>query len=354
MKKVVYWLLSANLVLVLIYFLNSFEIVHSFIDVFVWVILMPIVFGVFIYYILRPLNNFLIKRGVKKRFSTLISILVSLIVLFIVGRFFAIYFINQITEVREVMYSIMEREDMMYFTNKYFSLSGVDNIISGYSSEIVNYLKYLFLNIGNIFDKGMMIFSDLLLIFLITYFLLKDGYRLVNKILMYTPNKYKDMVKEILEEGDRVLSTYIIGQATVALSLSTMIFVGYKIIHMPSALLLASTTFVLAFIPFVGFLISMIIPYIIAITMGVNMVVKLSILFIVAQTLKGRVVVPFIMGKVMKIHPLTDIFLVVMAATILGPLGAFCIVPIYSLLKASIIILRRNGYFSIVDKIYKV
>ena len=93
-----------------------------------------------------------------------------------------------------------------------------------------------------------------------------------------------------------MLSTYVVGQATVALSLAVMVFIGYKIIRMPSAILLASITFILAFIPFIGFFISMIIPYIIAIIVGPQMILRLSILVLVAQTLKGRVVVPFIMG----------------------------------------------------------
>ena len=165
---------------------------------------------------------------------------------------------------------------------------------------------------------------------------------------------YKDVGNEILSEGDKLLSSYIIGQATVALSLSIIVFIGYKIIKLPSALVFSLITFVLAFIPFVGFLISMIVPYIIAITMGLPMIIKLTVVFIVAQTLKGRVVVPFIMGKVMKIHPLTDIFLVVGAATIFGPLGAFCVIPVYTLLKSSIKIVRDHGYLSVIDKIYKV
>ena len=162
-------------------------------------------------------------------------------------------------------------------------------------------------------------------------------------MIKYCPGKYKEVLGNVLSKGDDVLATYIRGQAIVALSLSTMVFVGYLVIKMPSALLLAFITFILAFIPFVGFFISMIVPYIIAVAMGLNMVIKLSVLFVVAQTLKGRVVVPFIMGRAMKIHPITDIFLVVGAAAIGGPLAAFCVVPIYSLLKLTYGELKKEG-----------
>ena len=81
------------------------------------------------------------------------------------------------------------------------------------------------------------------------------------------------------------------------------------------------------------------------------MILKLSILVLIAQTLKGRVVVPFIMGKAMKIHPITDIFLVVGAAAIGGPLLAFCIVPIYSILKFTFQKLKENNMLSFLSKV---
>jgi predicted PurR-regulated permease PerM len=164
--------------------------------------------------------------------------------------------------------------------------------------------------------------------------MLKDGNKFKNKILFFIPKKHKDIASKILSESDNVLSRYVIGQATVALSLSIMLFVGYKIIGMPSALLFCSITFILAFIPFVGFFISMIIPSIIAISMGLTMVIKLSIVFLIVQTLKGRVVVPIIMSRAMKIHPITDIFLVIGAVAVGGPIAAFAVVPIYAVTKS--------------------
>jgi len=67
--------------------------------------------------------------------------------------------------------------------------------------------------------------------------------------------------------------------------------------------------------------------------MGFVMIAKLAIVFIIVQTLKGRVVVPAIMSHAMKIHPLTDIVLVIGAISIGGPLAAFLIVPIYAIFK---------------------
>jgi predicted PurR-regulated permease PerM len=180
-------------------------------------------------------------------------------------------------------------------------------------------------------------FSKVFLILVILFYLLKDGHKFKAKILSLLPYRFKETLSKILSESNKALNSYVTGQSKVALALSIMIFIGYKAIGMPNAFLLASITFVLAFIPFIGFLISMIFPTAIALSMGFTMVVKLATTFAIAQVLKSRVVVPAIMATSMKIHPLTDIFLVMAAISLQGPTCAFCIVPIYAIIKVLLI-----------------
>ena len=338
-KKIIYYLIIANLVLIFFYLLGKFSIINEFIKVIIGVILIPVIFGVFLFYIFRPLNNLFLKKNMKKSRAAMLTLTIVFFVLGGIGKFLSEYFFIQILNLKDFFFNIAENEEIKNIVEVYIKNETIKGIAQSLCNELVGYINLLLANIKNIFDMGLMIFSGVLLVILIVFFLLRDGDQFKIVVLKYCQDKYKDLVSKILKEGDEVLSTYVIGQATVALALSTMVFIGYKIIKMPSALILASTTFLLAFIPFVGFFISMIIPYIIAIVLGI----KLSVLLVIAQTLKGRVVVPFIMGKAMKIHPITDIFLVVGGASIGGPLLAFCIVPIYSLVKVVIKNIKIKG-----------
>ena len=356
-KKIITNLLIANLILIFLYLLGKFQIIYDFTEVFLWVIVSPIIFGVFLFYILRPLNRFFTKNGIKPSVAATITILITIIILSFVIRYFGRYLSEQIYYLKELITKGLEEGNIINKGKEYLNDSSITGFIENILRQLMGYINFLFSNLKEIFNKGMMLFSNILLVVLVAFFLLKDGEGFKPLVLKYVPKKYKELADEILDGGDTVLSTYIIGQATVALSLATMIFIGYIIIGMPSALLFSFTTFILAFIPFVGFLISMIIPYIIAVTLGSSMLIKLTILFLIAQTLKGRVVVPLIMGKIMKIHPITDIFLVVGAATLGGPIAAFCIVPVYSLIKVILKKLREKKLLSFpwdVDKINKV
>ena len=316
-RKVISYLLIGNLTLIFLFLLNKFTVVHEFLNVFILVIFAPTIFGIFLFYILRPLSNVFNKRGIKKNTSAILTLLIFFAVVGVIMYYFGEYFLAQIIKLKEYINAMIKNNHTML---EQMNAQNIENYLSSFSEKIMSYVLGLFYNVKNIFNKGMMIFSDIILVFLITFFLLKDGYKFKDFVLKFSKKENKDLTSKILSEGDTVLSTYIIGQATVALSLALMIFVGYLIIGMPSALFLAFTTFILAFIPFLGFFISMI-----------------------AQTLKGRVVVPFIMGRAMKIHPITDIFLVVGGAAIGGPIVAFCIVPIYSLLKVVFKNLKKEG-----------
>lgn len=338
MKK---YLIVLNLLLIAIFLILKLKFISTFFHEVFNIIIVPIIFSVFIYYIIRPLNNLILKMNLKKGFVAIVTILIFIGVVGGLLFYFGTYFFKQFVDLINNFKDIFLNEDKI----KKF-IDGLDNYIN--ADDIYNYTvkvfekymnNYIF-SIFGIVKRGINVFSDVLLVVLIVFGLLNEGDKLKESFLKLIVPKYKKLSENILIKLDEVLSSYITGQALVALSLATMVYFGYLFIGIPHRLILALITFILAFIPFVGFFISMIIPYILAITMGFMMVVKLSAIFLIAQTLKGRVVVPFIMSKAMNIHPITDIFLVMLAVALFGPLGAFIVVPIYSMIKILILEVR--------------
>ena len=306
----------------------------NFVKVIFSVVIIPIIFGVFLFYILKPLNRMFIKKKMKKGTAAALTIFIFLFVGAGIVKYFSEYFISQFISVKSVFIQIIESNNNIEEVQSIVKESLLDiDYYHKFLGDIQNYIFVLANNIKKLFEKGMQLFSDVLLIVLIVFYLLKDEEKIKEALINLFPRKYKDKAYNIVEDGDEVLSAYIIGQTKVAFSLAVIMFIGYKFIGMINPVLLASVTFILAFIPFIGFFISLVLPYIIAIALGWNMILKLSILVLIAQTIKGRLVVPLIMGRTMKIHPITDIFLVVGAASLIGPVGAFVVVPIYSLGK---------------------
>jgi predicted PurR-regulated permease PerM len=233
-----------------------------------------------------------------------------------------------------------EIEGIISYINQVINNNEVYDLAVGMAKNYIQRIGHNFMRVVGYF---MNTFSMVFLIIVIVFYMLKDGHKFKDKVLCLVPDKHKITADQFLSESDNILSHYVTGQAKVALSLSIMIFTGYKIIGLPNAMILSTITFILGFIPFVGFFISMIIPVVIALGMGIIMFAKLVVVFIIVQTLKGRVVVPAIMARTMKIHPLTDIFLVVAAIAAGGPFAAFAVVPIYAIVKNVVVVIKERG-----------
>ena len=333
-KNVITYLVIFNLFTILIILLSKINMVKNLISVIFAVVVIPIIFGVFLFYILKPLNNIFIKKKMKEETAATLTVLIFLFIAAGIIKCFGDYILEQFINVKSIFLEVIEARGGMENVQNIVNENILNiNYYDKFLGDIKNYIFMLSTGVRKLFDKGLQLFSNILLVILIVFYLLKDEEKIKDSLIRLFPRKYKDKAYNIVDECDEVLSSYIIGQAKVALSLATMMFIGYKFIGMVNSLLLASITFVLAFIPFIGFFISLLVPYIIAIAFGLNMILKLSILVVIAQILKGRIIVPLIMGKAMKIHPIMDIFLVVAAASLIGPIGAFVIVPIYCLIK---------------------
>lgn len=333
-KRIITYLIIFNLLVILIILLGKIVILRELINVLASVVMIPIVFGVFLFYILKPLNRIFLKKKLNRGRAAGLTLIIFLFIASGIIAYFSDYFINQMNNLKSLFLSIMEQNGMggniEDLIAKNMSNAEYYNRIL---SDIHKYSSTVLTTVRQTLNTGMKLFSNLLLVLLIAFYLLKDEKEIRENIVKIFPKKYQDRISDIVHESDDNLSLYIMGQLKVATALALMVFVGYKIIGMTSPLLLSSLTFILAFIPFIGFFISMIFPFIIAISIGWNMIVKLLVLIVIAQALKGRIVVPLIMGRTMKIHPIMNIFLVVASAALFGPIGAFIAVPLYSILR---------------------
>ncbi|AGK98425.1 AI-2E family transporter [Clostridium pasteurianum] len=344
-KNIIYYLIIINLTLLAFNFLGKMAAIRKIIGVVDKAFLIPLFVSILIYYIIRPLNNIFIKKGLGYGRSSILTLIIFAFVLSGVFYYFSNYAYEQFQQISSKLWQIInDRKNIDGIINWVNNFINVEEIYSLATLMVKHYIQGIGYNFKRIISYFMNAFSMVLLIIVIVFYMLKDGHKFKEKLLTFIPEKYRDTSDRICDNCDDVLSHYVTGQAKVALSLSIMIFIGYIIIKMPNAMLLSSITFVLAFIPFIGFFISMIIPVIIALSMGLSMIIKLIVVFIIVQTLKGRIVVPAIMSKSMNIHPLTDIFLVISAISIAGPFAAFAVVPIYAIIKNTIIILKKIAY----------
>lgn len=342
LHKVIRILIVINLLLLTFILVGRIIFFHRLAVAAVRVFLVPLFLSTLLYYILRPLNNVFIKKGIRNGRASLLTLSIGAFIMSGLLSYFGKYAFKQFQQVVNQLLYILNNESqldgIMDWLNKFINIDEVYRWTVGAVKSYMDEIGHGFMRVAGYFINA---FSTIFLIIVLVFYMLKDGHKLRERISNLVPERYKRITEKLVAESDDILKYYVTGQAKVALSLAILIFLGYTVIRMPNALLLSTITFILAFIPIVGFFISMIIPVVIALGMGLPMLIKLSTVLIIAQTLKGRVIVPAIMAKSMKIHPVTDIFLVIAAIGSGGAVAAFAIVPVYAILKNVYLVLKE-------------
>lgn len=165
------------------------------------------------------------------------------------------------------------------------------------------------------------------------FFMLKDHEKFVPAVTKVFSGGLKDWVLKTLKDIDEVLRLYIQGQILISGILALMLFVGYLLVGLNFALLLAVFAFFMNVIPFIGPWIAFIPALVIALFQDPIMVIWVSLITLIANQADANFITPNIMGKTLKIHPLTIITILLAAGKIAGFFGILLAVPGYAVGK---------------------
>lgn len=167
----------------------------------------------------------------------------------------------------------------------------------------------------------------------ILYYFLRDDHLFSDYVLRFTPQNHQSEVKKILQEIDITLTGFISTQATIAIIVGCFLFIGYLIIGLPYAMLLALIAMIFYVIPFLGTFLAIIPAMLIAASIQFSMVIKVIGIMVLAHMIEAYLITPKMMSNTLKIHPLTIIMLLIVGGSLFGILGLILITPAYSILK---------------------
>jgi predicted PurR-regulated permease PerM len=203
--------------------------------------------------------------------------------------------------------------------------------------KALNYLSRISKNLGEnvmtIFSFVTSVATVLVVVPFLVFFFLKDEEKLRPYIIKLIPNEHEQEGNKILKDIDKTLFTYVTGQFLIALADGILMYIGYKIIGLDYALLLAIFTMFLTVVPFLGPIIGVIPALFVALATSPMMMLKVLVVLIIVQQLEGNLVTPQVMGKKLNIHPITVILLLIAAGSIYGFIGILIAIPLYSVIK---------------------
>ncbi|MCM3637589.1 AI-2E family transporter [Sporosarcina luteola] len=345
-RATMFVLLSILLIGLIILVFSKVDFVFYPIRVFFSTVVLPIILATIAYYLLRPILRFFERIKIPRVWGIFIIFvgLIGLITLlvFLVFPFLKMQFANLIEEFPTYFNQMLINVDTFLRTS----------IFSAYYKEMdININSFLDNGKGNIGEfitdavggiaSGITSFISALTGFIlaivtvpfILFYLLKDGDKLPQMIKKMLPPRLRDDAEVILNDADHQISAYIQGQILVAISIGIMVSIGFQIIGMKYALLLGALAMFTSVVPYLGPLIAITPAVIIAIVTSPLMLVKLAAVWTIVQLVDGKFISPQIMGKSLKIHPITIIFVLLTAGSLFGVAGVVLGIPGYALLK---------------------
>jgi predicted PurR-regulated permease PerM len=166
-----------------------------------------------------------------------------------------------------------------------------------------------------------------LLLLLLLIFVLINPQPLVAGYLAIAPDRYREQARRTLTRMMRQMQGWARGVAINGCIIGLSIGVGLQLIGMPLALMFGAFAFLGEFLPNIGaFLVSIPILFL-ALSLGATKFwLALAIILVVYQ-IELNLLVPVVLGREMRLHPVVILFFTLAMGTLFGLLGAILALP---------------------------
>ncbi len=191
--------------------------------------------------------------------------------------------------------------------------------------------------LGKVSRSGLgiaMALTNLVLIPVVAFYLLRDWDRLVATIDGMLPRSIQPTIAHLARESDKILGAFVRGQLLVMLALGVFYGAGLGLVGLSVGLLIGMVAGLLSFVPYLGFIIGFVAAIVAVLVQYGDWTHLLLVcgVFVVGQLLEGYVLVPKLVGDKIGLHPVAVIFAVLAGGYLFGFLGVLLALPAASVI----------------------
>ena len=311
-------------------------------------ILLPFVVGAALAYLLDPLANLLIRRGINRLVAALLIIALFVIVFAGILVVIAPVLVDQLAALIGKLPGYLERLQALVADPSHSWLIKIMGGTSGGNqgslgvlmNKLVGYLTDM---LSTLWTKGEALLSLLSLFVItpvVTFYLLVDWDRVMSSLDSLVPLPQRQTVHELMAEINKALSGYVRGQLLVCAILGFYYAIGLTLAGLSFGLLIGVVSGFLTFIPYVGSLTALVVSFAVAVAQfypdWTRILIVLGVV-LVGQFMEGNVLSPKLVGGSVGLHPVWLIFALLACGYFFGFVGLLLAVP----LAAAIGVLTR-------------
>lgn len=282
----------------------------------------------------------------SKIFARILSLLLTLIILFVLISSFVNFVIPQLVKSTSSLVSgvpqyidTLQSYATNYFSHIKLSDSMHTNILSGMeklSNFVVKFANYFISNILGITFSITSAITNFLIGFIIAIYILLSKEKLLIQCKKVTyaflSEKNANRVIDVSHLVCHKFSRFIAGQCTDGVILGTLCFIGMSIFKMPYALLVSTLIAVADLIPIFGTFIGTAIAAFIIFMVKPITALYFIIMIVVIQQIEGNLVYPFVVGNSIGLSSFWILVPIFVGSSTFGVLGIIIGVPLFSVI----------------------
>ncbi|HEY7787167.1 MAG TPA: AI-2E family transporter [Casimicrobiaceae bacterium] len=314
-------------------------------------VLTPFLIGAILAYLGTPAVAKAQARGVPRSLSTLLVIVfiaLLLAALFLVLIPLVQSEVTSITRRLPVLFTQFTDRVAPFLQEKFGITVALDfDSIRGFISDNAAQAQNLSLKVLSGVKTGSAILLSLLvnlaLIPVVMFYLLRDWNMILERLDDLLPRRWGPKVRTVAREVDGVLAEFLHGQLLVMLALAAYYSIALSVARLDHAAAIGIVTGVLVFIPYVGFGLGFLLGMTAAILEfhGWPSFFAVLAVYAVGQLLESYVLVPFLVGDRIGLHPLAVIFALLAFGELFGFAGVLMALPVSAVLLVGLRHLRH-------------
>ena len=312
---------------------------------FISAIGVPVACGAVIYYLVKPIYDYLLNKKVPKGIAILL-VMVGVIVIFIMIITSLVPIIQKqlldlVSQLPYYYQIISEQVENFMQTGLFETIQEQFNkintdFIQSITERLNGILNFTFSGIGSVVGIIGDIVITVMTMPVILYYLLKDGNKVIPFVTRMFPTRSQHKISVMLNEMNQQVSSYIRGQITVAICVGFTYIIGYTLIGLPYGVTIGMIAGLLTIIPYIGSIIGLTPDLIIGFVTNPTLALHVLLVFVIEQLIESRVLQPLILGSSLKMHPVTILIILLAAGKMFGLVGLLIAVPVYAVVKVFI------------------
>jgi predicted PurR-regulated permease PerM len=174
-----------------------------------------------------------------------------------------------------------------------------------------------------------------LLVPVVTFYLLRDWNKLVDKLGQLVPERQAPIVDLVVKDIDAVLSEFLRGQLLIMILLGLFYGLALKVIGLEYAFIVGFVAGIVSFIPYFGPAVGVLLASFIAIGQLEQVWIFLGVVIVfgLGQLLESIILSPIFIGDKIGLHPVWVIFAVMVGGHLFGFIGILLALPVGAIVR---------------------